>query len=62
MKHLVPGLPGRGGYAREGPLTGHQLLMTISEREKATPECPTCKGAKLTPQFSGFTAQTKEKS
>ncbi len=39
-----------------------ELTMTISEREKATPACPACKGKKVTPQFSGFVAQTKKKS
>jgi putative FmdB family regulatory protein len=39
-----------------------ELTMTISEREKAKPKCPTCKGAKITPQFSGFMAQTRRKS
>jgi putative FmdB family regulatory protein len=39
-----------------------ELTMTISDREKATPKCPTCKGTKVTPQFGGFMAQTKKKS
>jgi putative FmdB family regulatory protein len=39
-----------------------ELTMTISEREKTTPKCPTCKGTKVVPQFSGFMAQTKKKS
>jgi hypothetical protein len=36
--------------------------MTISEREKAKPKCPTCKGTDVIPQFSGFMAQTGKKS
>jgi putative FmdB family regulatory protein len=39
-----------------------ELIMTISEREKTKPMCPTCKGEKVTPQFSGFMAQTAKKS
>jgi hypothetical protein len=39
-----------------------ELIMTISEREKAKPTCPTCKGTNVTPQFSGFMAQTGKKS
>jgi putative FmdB family regulatory protein len=39
-----------------------ELTMTISEREKAKVTCPTCKGTKVVPQFSGFVAQTKKKS
>jgi hypothetical protein len=36
--------------------------MTISEREKAKPTCPTCKSTNVTAQLSGFMAQTKKKS
>jgi putative FmdB family regulatory protein len=32
-----------------------ELIMTI-------PQCPTCKGTNVTPQFSGFMAQTGKKS
>lgn len=39
-----------------------ELSMTISERGKAKPACPTCKGTKVVPQFSGFMAQTSKKS
>jgi len=39
-----------------------ELIMTISEREKAKPKCPTCKGTKVVAQFSGFVAQTRRKS
>jgi hypothetical protein len=39
-----------------------ELIMTISEREKATPRCPNCKGTKVVAQFSGFMAQTTKKS
>jgi putative FmdB family regulatory protein len=30
-----------------------ELIMTIAEREKATPTCPACKGTKVTPQSAG---------
>lgn len=39
-----------------------ELTMTISEREKAKPKCPTCKGTKVIPQLGGFMGQTKKKS
>jgi putative FmdB family regulatory protein len=39
-----------------------ELTMTISEREKAKPKYPACKGTKVVPQFSGFMAQTAKKS
>jgi putative FmdB family regulatory protein len=39
-----------------------ELVMTIAEREKVTPKCPTCKGTKVVPQFGGFMAQTSKKS
>jgi putative FmdB family regulatory protein len=39
-----------------------ELIMTIAEREKAKPKCPTCKGTKVVPQFGGFMAQTSKKS
>jgi putative FmdB family regulatory protein len=39
-----------------------ELIMTIAEREKAKPKCPTCKGTKVVPQFGGFVAQTSKKS
>jgi putative FmdB family regulatory protein len=39
-----------------------ELTMTISEREKKRPTCPTCKGTNVVPQFSGFMAQTSKKS
>jgi putative FmdB family regulatory protein len=39
-----------------------EISMTISEREKAKPKCPTCKGTKGVPQFGGFMAQTSKKS
>jgi len=39
-----------------------ELTLTISERAKAQPKCPTCKGTKVTPQLAGFMAQTKKKS
>jgi putative FmdB family regulatory protein len=39
-----------------------ELTMTISEREKAKPKCPACKGTQVTPQFGGFVAQTRKKS
>jgi putative FmdB family regulatory protein len=39
-----------------------ELVMTLSERDKAVVKCPTCKGAKVVPQFSGFMTQTGKKS
>jgi putative FmdB family regulatory protein len=39
-----------------------ELTMTISEREKAKPKCPKCKGTNVTSQLAGFMAQTKKKS
>jgi hypothetical protein len=36
--------------------------MTISERVKAKPKCPSCEGTKVVPQFGGFMAQTSKKS
>jgi putative FmdB family regulatory protein len=39
-----------------------ELIMTIVEREKPKPKCPTCKGAKVCLRFSGFMAQTAKKS
>jgi hypothetical protein len=39
-----------------------ELTMTISERGKAKPTCPTCKGTKVIPQLGGFMGQTAKKS
>jgi hypothetical protein len=39
-----------------------EASMTISEREKAKPKCPTCKGTTVVPEFGGFMAQTSKKS
>jgi len=39
-----------------------ELIMTISEREKAKIQCPTCKGTKVTPQLGTFMTQTSKKS
>ena len=39
-----------------------ELIMTISEREKAAVKCPECQGTKVRPQLSGFVAQTAKKS
>jgi putative FmdB family regulatory protein len=39
-----------------------ELSMSIAERAKAKPRCPTCKGTKVVPQFGGFMAQTSKKS
>ena len=36
-----------------------ELIMTISEREKAKPTCPACKGLKVTLQFAAFVAQAR---
>ena len=39
-----------------------ELTMTIAEREKAKPKCPTCKGTKVAPQLASFMGQTSKKS
>jgi putative FmdB family regulatory protein len=39
-----------------------ELTMTISEREKAKPKCPTCQGTKVVPQPASFVTQTSKKS
>jgi putative FmdB family regulatory protein len=39
-----------------------ELIMTISEREKARPTCPRCKGTKIAPQLAAFMVQTSKKS
>jgi|RhiMetdeSRZDD1v2_1073273.scaffolds.fasta_scaffold03541_10 putative FmdB family regulatory protein len=39
-----------------------ELTMTISERDKAKAACPRCQGRKVTPQLTGFMAQTSKKS
>jgi putative FmdB family regulatory protein len=39
-----------------------ELIMTISEREKAKPTCPNCESTKVTAQLGGFVAQTAKKS
>ena len=39
-----------------------ELTMTNPAREKTEPKCPTCKGTKVVPQFSGFMTQTRKKS
>ncbi len=39
-----------------------EVLLAISEREKATVTYPKCKGAKVVPQLGGFMAQTAKKS
>jgi putative FmdB family regulatory protein len=39
-----------------------ELIMTISEREKADVKCPKCQDTKVLPQFSGFVAHTSKKS
>jgi putative FmdB family regulatory protein len=39
-----------------------EKIMTVSEREKGDVRCPTCNGKKVTPQFTGFVAQTTKKS
>jgi hypothetical protein len=36
--------------------------MTISERENAKLQCPTCKGAKVIPQARRIHGQTAKKS
>jgi putative FmdB family regulatory protein len=39
-----------------------ELIMRLSESEKAKPSCPARKATNVTPQFSGFMAQTGKKS
>jgi putative FmdB family regulatory protein len=39
-----------------------ELTMTISERERAKPKCPTCGNTKVVPQLASFTTQTSKKS
>ena len=39
-----------------------ELIMTISEKEKATVKCPQCKGTKVVPQLASFMTQTSKKS
>jgi len=39
-----------------------ELIMTISEREKAKVTCPACKGTKVAPQLGAFMTQTSKKS
>ncbi len=43
---------------------GHvfERRMTVSQREKARPSCPECKGRRVEPVFSGFMARTSRKS
>ncbi len=36
--------------------------MTVAEREKARPVCPKCKGRKVEPVLTGFSAKTSRKS
>jgi len=42
--------------------TSFELTMTISEREKASAMCPTCKGTTVTAQLGTFMTQTSKKS
>jgi len=39
-----------------------EVIMTLSEREKAKVTCPKCQGTTILPPFSGFVAQTSKKS
>jgi putative FmdB family regulatory protein len=39
-----------------------EKIMTVAQREKARPACPTCKGRKVTPVLGGFYAKTRRKS
>lgn len=36
--------------------------MTISERDKSVPKCPTCKGGNVSQLMTAFTAKTASKS
>ena len=46
----------------DGTRLGRLLHAIEREREKAKPQCPTCKGAKVIPQLGGFMGQTVKKS
>ncbi len=39
-----------------------ELIMSISEREKAKIKCPTCWGTRVVPQLGGLMVQTAKKS
>jgi putative FmdB family regulatory protein len=39
-----------------------ERTMTLSEREKTKPGCPTCKGGKVTPLLGAFMTQTTKES
>jgi putative FmdB family regulatory protein len=42
--------------------TPFELIMTVSEREKAKPTCPTCKSTNVAPQLGATMVQTSKKS
>ena len=39
-----------------------ERVMTVAQRERAKPACPSCKGRKVEPVFGGFFAKTSRKS
>jgi putative FmdB family regulatory protein len=39
-----------------------ELILTISERQKAKVQCPSCQGTKVTPLLGAFMTQTSKKS
>ena len=39
-----------------------ELTLTISERQKAKVQCPSCKSTKVTPLLGAFMTQTSKKS
>jgi putative FmdB family regulatory protein len=39
-----------------------EKVMSVDQREKARPACPSCKGRKVEPVFYGFFAKTSRKS
>jgi putative FmdB family regulatory protein len=69
---LMPTSPWKGGVRRDAMpryeflcekcKKPFELTMTISERAKAKPTCPKCKGTTVAPQLGGFVAQTTKKS
>jgi putative FmdB family regulatory protein len=39
-----------------------EKIMTVAQREKARPVCPSCRSRKVEPVFGGFFAKTSRKS
>jgi putative FmdB family regulatory protein len=51
-------------YVFECVKCGEQFekVMTVAQRDKARPVCPSCKGKKVKPVLGGFFAKTSRKS